>query len=622
MMRATSPIRAAAIALVLTAVFLSPIFSHVSNWGIQDWDQHAFYHEAGRVSLLQYGQLPQWNPYYCGGTDLLANPQSRVLSPTFPIVLLFGTVVGLKIELLLFTFLGLLGVYALGRHLGLDRFCAWLAPVVYFLGPAYALPVSTGMSWILSTAFIPWVVLAYLKGFRGLRARLGGGAGLALMYLGGGVYPVVITLTFLGFLGLLSVAEHGVKKTALVLGTMVVVMLGLGAAKFFPSIAFMQEYPRRADDESGFSVEALRIGLFHRDQRLETSRTQFDGSHFNDPDRLFQGISSDFDDIGMYIGPVVAVLFLAGLLTRGRSHWKLGLALPVFLWLSLGGRASPSLFNALHRLPVYESFRYAERFRLVWFLVLCLFAGLGLQGMRGLLERRSPGRRPGAVVALIVAIVALDLFFVTRPIYRSAYSIPPIETIPFSSFQQVGRLETYDAHGFTGGTEWKEYGSWGAQYPALLMNLGTVECYEPAYVPIHAAAMGSPGYRGEVYLDGGAGTVTTAYWSPNRLRYALDVREPAVLVVNQNYYSSWRAHDGRPVTPHNGLLSVEVGPGDRFVELRYRRASFTVGLAVSAMSWIGLIAILIYSAAVTREPGTTSSRLFSSKRTQHLVPPS
>ena len=59
--------------------------------------------------------------------------------------------------------------------------------------------------------------------------------------------------------------------------------------------------------------------------------------------------------------------------------------------------------------------------------------------------------------------------------------------------------------------------------------------------------------------------LTTAYWSPNRLRYALDVREPAVLVVNQNYYPSWRAHDGRRVTSHNGLLSVEVGPDDRFV---------------------------------------------------------
>jgi hypothetical protein len=615
-------IRAAAICLGLTVLFLSPIFSHFSNWGIQDWDQHAFYHEAGRVSLLQYGQLPQWNPYYCGGTDLLANPQSRVLSPTFPIVLLLGTVVGLKIELLLFTFVGMLGVYALGRHHGLDRLCAWLAPVVYFLGPAYALPVSTGMSWILSTAFIPWVVLAYLKGFHGLRACLGAGAGLALMYLGGGVYPVVITLTFLGFLSLLAVAEHGVKRSAYVLGTVVVVMLGLGAAKFFPSIAFMGEYPRHSDDESGFSLEALRLGLFHRDQRLETSHTQFDGSHFNDPDRLLRGISSDFDDIGMYIGPVVAALFLAGLVAKGRSFWKLGVAIPVFLWLSLGGRASPSLFNALHRLPIYESFRYAERFRLIWFLILCLFAGFGLQWVRGLVARRFAVNRHGAIVTLILAIVACDLFFVTRPIYRSTFSIPPIATIAFSSFHQVGRLETYNAHGFTGGTEWQEYGSWGAQYPALLMNLGTVDCYEPAYVPIRAAAMGSPGYRGEVYLDGGAGTVTTAYWSPNRLRYALDLSEPGILVVNQNYYSSWRAHDGRRVTSHNGLLSVEVGPNDRFVELRYRRASFTVGLLVSAMSWIALIAAAIYSAISTREPGTTSRRFPSSKRTQHLVPPS
>jgi len=584
---------AAAICLALTVLFLSPIFAHFSNWGIEDWDQHAFYHEAARVSVLQFGQLPQWNPYYCGGTDLLANPQSRVLSPTFPLVLLLGSVFGLKIEMALFAFVGMFGLYGLGRHLGLDRLCLWVAPVVYFLGPTYALPVSSGMTWILSTAFIPWVVLAYLQGFHSRRALFSGGAGLALMYLGGGVYPLVVTLTFLGFVSLLSLPEHGVKRPALVFGTMVVVMLGLGAAKIFPSIAFMREFPRHMDQPSGFSVESLMFGLFHHDQRLEMARTQFDGSHFDDPDRLLRGISTDYDDVGMYIGPLVAALFLAGLAVRGRSLWKLGVTLPVFLWLSFGDRPSASLFAALHRLPIYESMRYSERFRLIWLLILCVFAGFGLQWVRGLLDRRPAGGRLGVVVVCsILLVVACDLFIVTRPIYRSAFCIPPLDVINFSSFLQVERLENYNEHGFIGGWDEEIYGSWSAHYPALLMNMGVVECYETAEVPRRATPMGRPHYRGEVYLEGSEGTVTTAYWSPNRLRYALDVPKPAVLVVNQNYYSGWTARDGRPVTSHNGLLSVRVGPEDRFVELRYRRTSFTIGLVVSAICWIGLAAAL------------------------------
>jgi hypothetical protein len=627
--RSTEAARAAAICLALSVVFLSPIFSHFSNWGSQDWDQHAFYHEAARVSLLQYGQLPQWNPYYCGGADLLANPQSRVLGPTFPIVLLFGSVFGLKIEMVLFAFVGMLGLYGLGRYLGLDALCVWVVPMAYFLGPLYALPISSGMTWFMSTAYIPWAVHAFLRGFRAPRALLGGGVCLALMYLGGGVYPLVVTVTFFAFYTLLGLPEHGVKRSARVLGMLVAVMLGLGAAKFFPSVALMRELPRHTDEDSGFSVESLMFGLFHRDQRFEVGRTHFDASHIDEPNmdapgRFLRGISSDFDDVGMYIGPVVAALFLVGLAVKGRSLWRLGVTLPVFLWLSLGLRSSPSLFGALHRLPVYDSMRYAERFRVIWLLVLCLFAGFGLQSVRGLLDRRYPRRLYGvAVISAILAFVACDLFVVSRPIYRSAFRIPPIETISFSSFRQVWHLQNYNEHGFTPNEDWETYGSWSALYPGLLMNLGAVDCYESAYVPRRRATpMSSPDYRGEVYLEGGAGTVTTAYWSPNRLRYALDVREPAVLVVNQNYYPSWRAHDGRRVTSHNGLLSVEVGPDDRFVELRYRRVSFSVGLLVSAMSWIALIAAAIYSTISTREPGTTSRRLPSSKRTQHLVPPS
>jgi hypothetical protein len=583
--------RPAAICLALGVVFLSPILSHFSNWGIGDWDQHAFYHEAARVSLLQYGQVPQWNPYYCGGTDLLANPQSRALSPTFPIVLLLGSVHGLKIEMMLFACVGMLGFYALGRYLGLDPLCVWIAPIVYFLSSTYALPISTGMTWFMSTAYIPWVVHSYLRGFKEPRALLWGGACLALMYLGGGVYPLLITLTFLGFYTLLGLAEHGVRKSGLVLGSLVVVMLGLGAVKIFPSIGFMREFPRHTNEQSGLSVESLTFGLFHRDQRLEMAHTQFDGRHIDQPDRLFRGISSDFDDVGTYIGPIVAGLFLVGLAVKGRALWKLAVTLPVFVWLSLGVRPRLSLFNVLHHLPIYDSMRYSERFRLIWLLVVCLFAGYGLQWVRGRIERRFPGRRYGViVVSAVLALVAIDFYAVTRPIYRNAYRIPPIEIIRFSSFHQVGHLQNYNEHGFTPDEDWEVYGSWSAQYPALLMNLGTIDCYESAYVPRGPIPMGSPKYRGEAYLDGGAGTVTTESWSPNRLRFALDVREPAILVVNQNYYSAWQAEDGRPVTSHDGLIGVEVGPADRVVELRYRRTSFAIGLVVSAISWLALAA--------------------------------
>ncbi len=597
--RAVETLQAIAISLGLTLLFFGPIFARWTNWGIEDWDQHAFYHEAARVSLLKYHQIPQWNPYYCGGTDLLANPQSRALGPTFPFILLFGTVGGLKIEMMLFAAIGMLGIYALGRSHGLDRVCAWLAPIVCFLGPFYALPMSSGMTWVLSTAYIPWIVLAYERWANRKQSIVLSAAGLALMYLGGGVYPVAVTLLFIGLLTLFSLRRSSIGAPLLTAGAVVAVMLTLGAAKFFPSIAFMREFPRHVDKTYGFSLQSLTYGLFDRDQRLEAARTQFDASsHNTSPDSLLRGISSDFDDVGMYIGPVVAALSLCGLLAYGRSLWKLAAAVPIFLWLSAGDRARFTPFALLQRLPVYDSFRYPERFRLIWFLILCLFAGCGVQWVRDRVSTRFGVRAGLILVTAIIALVATDLFAVTRPIYRAAFPIPPLATIEFADFRQIRALPSYDEHGFTKVAD-EIYGSWSAHYPALLMNLGAVECYETAIVPRRAVPMGSPAYRGEAHLDGAEGTVTTAYWSPNVLRFTVDAKAPATLVVNQNYYGNWRAVDGRPVTSRDGLISVAVDPQDHSIELRYGRRSFTSGLLVSAIAWM-VAAVVLVRAKVRR----------------------
>ena len=575
--------------LLLSLVFFAPILRNVENWGIGDWDQHAFYHEAGRVSLLEYGQLPEWNPYYCGGTDLLANPQSRVLAPSYPIVLLFGTVLGLKLEILLFAAVGSLGLYCLGRQMGLDRLVVWLVPAPYFLSSLYALPTTTGMTWFLSVAYLPWATLFYERSAGAPRFLVAAGACLAFMYLSGGVYPLVIAFVFFGLLGLLRVREQGLLRSGAALAALVAGTLALGAVKFAPSIDFMSEFPRVLDRPSGFSLQSLSVGLFSRDQRHGVNFSHFDGNHFDEPDRLWRGISTDYDDVGMYIGPAVALLFVGGLVARGRRHWDLAVCMAILLWISLGDRPGWSLFAALHELPVFESMRYSERFRLVWLMLLCLFAGFGLQGLRALLADRLGPRVASGIVVAVLGGVAIDYYGVTRPILDKAYIVPPLQVPRSPEFQQIRWLETYDANGFRAAPSYGVYESLSGHYPALKANLGVVRCYETAFVPRRAVPRSHRAYRGEAFLRDAQGEVSTLHWSPNRLRYAVRVDSPGRLVVNQNYYGSWRAHDGRPVEDWGGRLAVAVEPGDELIELRYQRRSLAAGAAISAASWLGLL---------------------------------
>mgnify|MGYP003694595371 CR=1 FL=1 len=152
------------------------------------------------------------------------------------------------------------------------------------------------------------------------------------------------------------------------------------------------------------------------------------------PGRFLRGISSDFDDVGMYIGPVVAALFLVRPRRQGPlSLWRLGVTLPVFLcnFPSACGRARACLgrftdfglrLDALRRTISSDLASRALSVRRLW-----------TQSVRGLLDRRYPppalwGR--GDLGDPRVRRVP-DLFVVSRPIYRSAFRIPPIETISF-----------------------------------------------------------------------------------------------------------------------------------------------------------------------------------------------
>jgi hypothetical protein len=597
------------VAAVLVLAFQWPIIRDWKNWGIEDWDYWAFHHEAARASLIDYAQFPHWNPWYCGGTDLAAHPGSRVFSPSALLSVALGATLGLKLEILLHALGGLVGLWALCRQLGMDFRSASLAPCFYFLGPFYALPVAAGMMWFTSLAFLPWAFLFFLRALAGdRRALVASSASLALMYFGGGAYPLVITGMFLAAHALLAARAHGMVRCAATLGALFALTASLSAVKLLPSIEFAIDFPRHSERPTGFSIEGLGVALFSRDQRLEVAATRFDGIHAGE---LLRGISADYDDVGMYVGPVVAILFAIGLLTKWKSRGRLALLFAFFLALSLGNRLPFSPFLLLQRLPVIEAMRFAERYRFVWLMCGLIFAGWGVQHLSGRLRQSRWGERFGhaALTGLIVALLC-DLYVVTRPIVDSAFPIRPMHFRPAPDFRQIIGLPNYDADGFVpppyGQT--RIYGSWSAHYPAFLMNRGFVRCYESAAVPRAPLPMRSPRYRGEAHLEGTAGAAEDAGWSPNRLRFSVHAESEGRLVINQNYYRGWRASDGRPVEDVRGLLSVGVGPGDREIELRYRRATFLASAALSIASWAAAL-VAVY--ALRGKSGGPASREFS-----------
>jgi hypothetical protein len=560
---------ATAAALVLSLVYCNGVFATWSTWGALDWDQHLLYHAVPVESVLGYGQFPLWNPYSCGGMALLANPQSRVLSPFFPLHLTFGFLTGVRLEIWLHVVVGLLGGYALGRRVLASRVGAATLASVFMLNGMYAHSVKAGMTWSLSIAYVPWCLFAYVqRPSTPLSIWMGGGA-LALVFFSGGAYVLTVTLFGLGCYSVIeAIQQRRIEPLARLLGTSAT-MTGLGAIKLLPALAFLREFPRPIDDYSGYSLSGLFESLFSR----ETAKSGFVEATGHG---LLHGFSYGADENLMYIGVLAGALLLLGIASAhpGRVPWLA--LLMISLWLSLGHRVPISLWDVIHELPVYDSMRVAQRFRVVMMLCAAFFCGLGMDAVVSSVWKRFGRSRAQSTGAVLVALLVADLLSANSNALAGAFTVPPATPPAPGAFQQTAGDPT-------------------AMLGTFLQNLGTVDCYETAAVARSAIPREAAHYRGEAFLDGAAGSVQIVEWSPNRVRIDVRADEPGLAVLNQNFESGWRVAQGNTVSPvtcrngsctpsSSGVLGIEVSVGRSILDVEYRPSSFVVGSALSMLS--------------------------------------
>jgi hypothetical protein len=578
------------LALLAALAYSYPIFRDFGNWGIQDWDQHLFYHAVPRHTILHYHEFPLWNPWYCGGAPLLANPQSRFLSPTYLCVLLLGAVRGIKVEILLHLVVGLVGAYRLARSFRMSRPASALTASLFVLNSSFALNLTVGMTWFLSAAYIPWAFHFYLKAMRDLRWSAASGACLAMVFLGGGIYPVVIAVLFLFVYALFAVLleKRRFSRAAAAIFLSIAFALSISAIKAIPAWMYLKGHPRLIDDYSGYSLSSLVFSLFSRDQQLgaiesalSTSRTGF-----------FGGVSWFMDENGMYVGIVAALLCLLGMISRFRRRPALALCLVLSLWLAFGSRAPLSLWNLIHELPVFASMRVAQRYRIVFLLAFSLFAGFGLDSLLDRLRRLRPRFPSDPLAAAAVLVISADLILVSSRVFREAFPIPPLPVGPPGAFRQVESFSSYGRIGWVAYASNPRHISWGGLYPAFLSNLGVIKAYESAEVPRMAIPSEWPSYRGEIFLEGTEGSATLQRWTPNALTIETEADRPGYLIVNQNYDPGWKIAGGGTVEKRRGLIAVKIPFRRASVALYYQPPGFRLGLAVSAAGCLLAAAVL------------------------------
>lgn len=535
---------------------------------LADWmDDHQFYawETADRETLLRWGQLPAWNPYWCGGTVGIAAPEDPFLGPDFLLRIVFGVAHGRRLAILLLVVMGFEGMYRLCRRLDSTVAAAGFAAVVYGTCDRFVNFVHDGWINFLGFELLPWVVLCFVKGLESWRWRLLGGFFFAWIVLSAGTYTTPFTLLTLAYLtfafagrGLFSKNATGKRPwlTPLVVtSTIGVVALFLAFGKLVPTLAFLRQFPRV------FAPVEVHVAP-----------------------EIFAIFWSKY-------GIVLALAALAVVLLDTAAAIFFGGFLFAFA-MAMGDFGPYSPFHLLKALPIFSQLRFPDRY-----IVLVLF-------FAAVAAARGITRLEDAVPALVKRLVAA----IAR--WRKWESVEtPRELIwiavGFATLCSVvvvrGRLEAVletvrvkagsmylqePAHVYDG--EFKQSrGNRRDVHIFAAANMGSIYCVAGNPLPESPLLRGDLAQE-EYPVDPSKATVKRLMWSPNEIQLEVDAKAPTTIRVNQNYAAEWQTNVGT-VKSDQKLLAVDVPAGKNVVVLAYKDRALTFCLLVSLASLLGLV---------------------------------
>ncbi len=556
--------------LLLALALVAPLFTQpLAHPYSYDFRYFLSWLEAGRRSVLWFGELPLWNPWTCGGQVYLANPQSTIATPTFVLVLLFGTALGSKLMLVAYLFFALDGMYRLARDFQIDDDAARLAAVLFAGCGWFALHVSSGHLNFAGASLLPYLLLSWRRAQRQLRWVIPLGALMAwVIGLGGTTTPALSTVS-LSLMALFEVLKRRSLRPLWVLLLAALAALGIGAVRLLPVLEFALRNPRITSQRD------------HNDLLFLLQNAV-----------MFQGLSPVpgkpyfFHEYGWKLPWLMWPFLLYGLRWL-RARWELWLLFACGLAIA-SGYALPGggPWGLLKQLPLFRDLRVPTRYTLLSALAAALIVALAAQHLLASRPRRR---------------LLMWLLFAVFSVESVAYSAWLYQRVPLL------RLPPPDRHA----PFFQVQSHWTAMLVDNWVNHGVIGCDEEA--PLQRARQLDLGDVPQLRLqDPSAGQARLLHFSPNRLRASVELSQEAVLLLNTNWNEHWRSDVGQVEKfgdkyPHDrdgGRLAVRLPPGTYSVTLRYRPTSYVLGL------WLTLLcsaaALALFFRGRRRSPQLTS----------------
>jgi len=549
------------IVCVFSVLATLPYLYRIGDWGIFDWDYRHSLSYIYQTSIREYHQFPLWNPYICGGSAALGDPEFAFFTPSFLLQFIFGVENGTGLAITLGFMVTGIGMLFLAKTLRLEPFSALLSASIVVFSTALSLKVTEGHTTIVfAFMWVPWILFAWITAYKANSKIYNGwiflcAVFLSLALLQGGIY--ILSYTVLAFAALCVLAHK--KKHALQISWHACVwMLGLTAFQLIPTLFWILEFPDQAFVGSAYTFTNFWDIFFGRYlQNVYVIKNQLSRWH----------------EYGAYVGYGVFTLIIVGISYIKQSRIVRILVIGVVLSLavsSLGPFFEPTL-QYLQFLP------RSNISRLVLFTLL--FGGLlAGYGMKRLIHILPP--QLSFIPVIIAGFICIDLLSIQYMVAEQGFSIPRLEQIIPNSPKPISHTtDTFDYRINSSDTP--------RAYAAILKGYGTssfcsVIGPKPAVTTTEITSANSQ----YIWTNTDAETQLLT-WTPNKIIFSYEADEDSDIFINSNNAHGWKTSVGF-IQQKNPILTIHVPAGKHTVTVKYQPPGMLVGIAISLITVCGI----------------------------------
>lgn len=408
------------------------------------YNEHYPMMEFGFESLAS-GRLPLWNPYQLMGTPFLAVPNVGLFYPPNWLYVFMDTGIATEVSLIVHLSWAGLGMFLLGRRLGLSTLGA-IAAVVTFMWAAWMAHQVHQPSLIIGKSWLPITLFAVEGSLRGSgRASLGLITAVALQLFNGAPDYFVQNMSVAGGYGLIrlgSMLSQGdwrlaVRRGGVLLGSVVFGAL-LAAPQLLPSVELASESVR----SYAFTLaESMKMGVL--------GTYEFLGNAL---------VGAENVSVGLL--PLAGMAL--GFATRLRLLWAYLLFLIV---LSVAMVLGSEIYELFFETPLGSFTRRPVKFLHVYDFAQALMAGLAVLFLEGALNRDRKELLKMPAFLLCLGILAASLAWLTSVDWFSVYLVGLILGLLAFVTLRSPRLRVLVIVALVGMQTWNLF--WGIETTAL-----------------------------------------------------------------------------------------------------------------------------------------------------------